>query len=339
MEEGKETSGEYKQTKRGMKRKRNSDKGKETQEQPVKAVMFVPYTPGGELAKKLRENEEKLSKLTKNKVKIVERAGVKLQDVITKANPWKGQDCERKNCILCFTKARTGKKSTQDCHKRSIIYETRCLTCEEAENERIESLDIEEKEKKEMKRNMKKYKYIGESSRSAYERGWEHANDMAQLKSTSHMLKHAVGVHPEKDMNEVVFGMSVLKYTQTSFERQIGESVAIQLERKRHHLLNSRSEYNRCSLPRLCTQIGEGEYKEYSKELELEKKEEEKLEAKIRALRKERNKARLHPTKEQGPKSKRRKINETEYIDIKEIWGEPKPTNAEKRKIEKSKLD
>ena len=123
---------------------------------------------------------------------------------------------------------------TQDCHKRSIIYETRSLTCEEAENERIESLDIEEKEKKEMKRNMKKYKYIGESSRSAYERGWEHANDMAQLKSTSHMLKHAVGVHPEKDMNEVVFGMSVLKYTQTSFERQIGESVAIQLERKRH---------------------------------------------------------------------------------------------------------
>ena len=42
--------------------------------------MFVPFTPGGEIAKLLRENEEKLSKITKNKVKIVERTGIKLQD-------------------------------------------------------------------------------------------------------------------------------------------------------------------------------------------------------------------------------------------------------------------
>ena len=109
-------------------------------------------------------------------------------------------------------------------------------------------------------------------------------------------------------MSEVVFGMSVIKYTQTSFERQIGESVIIQTERNKHYLLNSRSEYNRCSLPRLCTQVGEGEYKEYNKELENEKKEEEKIESKIRELRKARNKARLHPTKETGPKTKRRKI-------------------------------
>ena len=59
------------------------------------------------------------------------------------------------------------------------------------------------------------------------------------------------------------------------------------------------------------------------------------MEAKIRALRKERNKARLHPTKEQGPKCKRRKINEKEYVNIKEIWGEPKQGIAEKRKKEK----
>ena len=76
-----------------------------------------------------------------------------------------------------------------------------------------------------------------------------------------------------------------------------------------HHLLNSRSEYNRCSLPRLSAQIGEGEYSEYNKELEKEKKEEEKIETKIRELRKHRNKQRLHPIREQGPKTKRRKLN------------------------------
>ena len=91
--------------------------------------MFVPYTPGGELAKKLRENEEQVSKITKNRVKIVERTGVKLQDVLTKANPWKGQDCERKNCLLCHTKSKTGKNENQDCHKRSLVYEIKCLTC------------------------------------------------------------------------------------------------------------------------------------------------------------------------------------------------------------------
>ena len=69
-------------------------------EHPVVSVMFVPHTPGGELAKLLRENEEKISKMTENSIKIVERTGVKLQDTITKSNPWKGQDCGRKNCLL-----------------------------------------------------------------------------------------------------------------------------------------------------------------------------------------------------------------------------------------------
>ena len=112
----------------------------------------------------------------------------------------------------------------------------------------------------------------------------------------------------------------------------VTESVQIQYERKEHHILNSRSEYNRCSLPRICTQIGEGQYKNYNKELEAEKKEDEKIESKIRALRKEKNKARLHPTKENGPSTKRRRTNNQEYIKIKEIWGEPSLSEQVKRK-------
>ena len=45
--------------------------------------MFIPYTPGSELAKLLRNNEEKIAKLTKSRLKIVERAGIKLHDMIT----------------------------------------------------------------------------------------------------------------------------------------------------------------------------------------------------------------------------------------------------------------
>ena len=133
-------------------------------------------------------------------------------------------------------------------------------------------------------------------------------------------------------MTKVQFGMKVVKYNQSSFERQIRESVTIQSERQDHILLNSRTEYNRCSLPRLCTQVGEGEYKNYSEQLDLEKKEEEKIESRIRQLRKERNKARMYPTRE-GDK-KRRKLNSEEYIRIDRIWGEPEITKQAKNKLE-----
>ena len=55
----------------------------------------------------------------------------------------------------------------------------------------------------------------------------------------------------------------------------------------------------------------------------MEQLEEEKLEKQIRELRKNINKARLHPTKEQGPTMKRRKIGTESYVSIQEIWGTP----------------
>ena len=81
--------GEDKNSPRSNKRKSSMRGQEKRQEHPIKAVMIVPFTPGGELAKKLRENEEKLSNLTKNRIKIVERAGVKIKDLLKKSNPGK----------------------------------------------------------------------------------------------------------------------------------------------------------------------------------------------------------------------------------------------------------
>ena len=138
--------------------------------------MFIPYTPDGTLAKNMKENEEKLEKLTGTKLKIVERTGSKLVDQITKSNSWQGMDCQRENCLLCFTKHETEKLTTQECTKRNIVYETRCRTCENNELEKIEKLEIEPKEKIELGKKIILFKYIGETSRSAFERGWEHVN-------------------------------------------------------------------------------------------------------------------------------------------------------------------
>ena len=303
----------------------------------VRAVMFVPYTPNGILAKWLRENEEKLSELTSTKLKIVERTGVKLTDMLTKSNPWQGEDCSRKNCLLCHTKTRSGKLTSQECSKRNIVYETTCVTCEMKDRQEIEDSDLGEKEKSEKIKNMKVFKYIGESSRSAYERGWEHVNDMTTLNPRSHMLKHVLTHHQDKDMLSVEFGMSIKKFCKTSFERQILESVTIQHERNKHTLMNSKSEYNRCSIPRLTTKMGEKEIKEFNKEQEQDKLEEEELDKKIRKLRKEINKNRLHPTKEEGPNPKRRKVGKADYVSIDKIWGKPvisKPETSAEQKLD-----
>ena len=56
--------------------------------------------------------------------------------------------------------------------------------------------------------------------------------------------------------------MRVLSYHHSSFDRQVQESVEIQIARKEHLILNSKSEYNRCALPRLGVQLGEKEFKE-----------------------------------------------------------------------------
>ena len=80
----------------------------------VKTVIFVPHTVGSGLAKELRKSEEKLKNITGDGVKIVERSGRKLEEILTGSDPWKGGDCGRQNCFLCSTKTLTGKELKND---------------------------------------------------------------------------------------------------------------------------------------------------------------------------------------------------------------------------------
>ena len=127
-------------TKRPGKRKR-SDEDERKKEVRVAAVMFVPYTRKGELARRMREAEEDLGAQTGVKLKIVERSGRRLIDILHKADPWQGQDCGRPKCLLCTTKLKTGRDLNQECTKRCIVYQTWCISCEEKEKEKIENDD------------------------------------------------------------------------------------------------------------------------------------------------------------------------------------------------------
>ena len=143
----------------------------------IKGVMNVPCTPGGILAKRMRQGEEEMRGPTGYVVKIVEKAGDKLIDQLHKSNPWRGEDCARVGCLHCLTKIWTGKYKTQCCKRRNLIYETWCRSCETKEIEKINASTEDEKKRKEKIEKIRLYKYIGESSRSIFERGFEHQND------------------------------------------------------------------------------------------------------------------------------------------------------------------
>jgi hypothetical protein len=110
----------------------------------VKAVMFVPYTKHSELATRLREGEEKMENMTGYKLKIVEKGGTKLVDILHKANPWAGEDCKRDRCMLCRTKNEEDRKNTKVCRKRNCVYKTSCMTCTDRQDKAIANSLVEQ---------------------------------------------------------------------------------------------------------------------------------------------------------------------------------------------------
>ena len=80
----------------------------------------------------MRKKMESFEKLGKFKIKIVERTGNKLVDVLHKSNAWSLMDCERSDCLICSTDS--SKKGS--CRTRNVLYETFCITCKREEEER-----------------------------------------------------------------------------------------------------------------------------------------------------------------------------------------------------------
>ena len=198
----------------------------------IKSVMFCPYTVRGELAKQLRQGKEDLHKLTGYRLKVVEQVGDKILDKLHTANPWRGRPCEREDCWPCRTKEWTEKDAKKDCSKRSLVYETWCQTCYMKDVEEIRETEESEEEANKKIEKIRLHKYIGETARSAYERGWEHQEALRKLEEDSHLLKHVAHYHQGVPMEEIRFGMRVKRYARTALERQVLESVLIQDERQ-----------------------------------------------------------------------------------------------------------
>ena len=160
--------------------------------------------------------------------------------MLQKADPWEGRLCERPKCLPCITNVETGKYGSQSCHKRNAVYETWCVTCAVTEMTGMVDDDGSEgmRVSGELGREMVMAKYIGETARSTYERGFEHLSDLLNLSQKSHMLRHYVEAHMGEDFSQMKFHMRTLIFTKTAFDRQVLESLMIQ-ESRGHNLLNS----------------------------------------------------------------------------------------------------
>ena len=127
-------------------------------------VVFIPHTPNGELKERLQEEDMKMvSNLKVKRVKFVERGGKSIAEILCRSNPWKEKKCGDEGCIVC----RTGAKG--ECKVESVVYNVECGKCE------VEG---------------RKSVYVGETGRSAWERGGDHLRAWRGKEEGSFIWKH-----------------------------------------------------------------------------------------------------------------------------------------------------
>ena len=68
---------------------------------PLVSLIFVPKTVDGDLSKRLREIDRKISEVTGDQCKVVERSGTKLKQLLHKSNPWQNVKCGREKFLIC----------------------------------------------------------------------------------------------------------------------------------------------------------------------------------------------------------------------------------------------
>ena len=189
----------------------------------------------------------RLEPLLRFKVKVVERSGTSLRNMMPNTNPWAGANCSRTDCVTCTQDC----ESKPDCMKRNLVYEHICTLCnpDAKKSGELETINLEVPSV-----------YVGETARSIYERAKEHCEAFRSRDQDSHILKHWTLHHGSEGHPE--FTMKVVHHHRSALSRQVGEAIRI---RKRGGVtLNSKSEYNRCKITRLSLEQAEEEKTEYS---------------------------------------------------------------------------
>ena len=81
-------------------------------------VMFVEATPGSALAKEFKT----ILNSCKINIKVVERTGITIKEMLTRSDPFRIQEC---GCGLCSAESKV------NCKTREAVYKISCAGCQE----------------------------------------------------------------------------------------------------------------------------------------------------------------------------------------------------------------
>ena len=173
--------------------------------------------------------------------------------------------------------------------------------------------------------------YIGESSRSGFQRAEEHQTGLRNMDKESPLVKHQLEFHPEVQN----FEMTVIKEHRKALQRQVMEAIMIE-KSKAEVLINNKSEWARSKISKL--DIGnEREKREKQKERQAKEKiektytkEKETQEALVKAIKRA---LKIEQSPEGSPTKRGTKRKEMMKTTKKEI--ESRIRIRKERKIEK----
>ena len=189
-----------------------------------KTVLFVPTTPNSALAKLLRRHEEQNLQGRSSRIKIVEKAGRSIKQIMSSNYPWATRTCEDEDCFPCST---NDKKPSFSCRIPGAGYRIFCTICEQLGAPAI---------------------YFGETGQNLFTRGGQHKKEFKQKLSTNGIVIHNNQYHSEAP-TMFNFRMEGTGLFCSPLERQIDESLRIKYS-STDVVMNSGSEWRMDRIPR-----------------------------------------------------------------------------------------
>ena len=191
-------------------------------------VLFVPATPGSQLANSIKELERANRQGRNSRVKVVERSGTTVRNTLVKSYPWSIYDCEDPLCFPCSSRSTTGRgHRTVSCRRPGVGYQITCLLCKD---EGVVAV------------------YQGESGRNLYTRGKEHLDGLSFEASSNPLTIHNKTHHGGSRNNH--FSMVATRTFQKPLDRQIDESICLKFSTPSSIIMNSGSEWRGDAIPR-----------------------------------------------------------------------------------------
>lgn len=109
----------------------NIEEGNSSEKKKYVSVIFTSHTESSELAKRWRSKLKTFEKVSSMRLKVVERTGTKLTDLLHKSNAWEDNYCSRDNCLICDSTSNDERKGL--CKKKNVVYKNYCISCNKKE--------------------------------------------------------------------------------------------------------------------------------------------------------------------------------------------------------------